>query len=208
VNANKLIFILGSAGVGLFVFSTICAGYLIPEYSHYKQLISESYAIDTNYGLPLRYFGFLPSGLLIFLFALGAKSALPQSTITTIGLFGVGLFYGLGTVVVSVFPCDQGCNPELIDPSISQLIHNSVGLLTYLLVPLCLIFIGIASQKWKNGRILSIVSFILGSSSILLVGVFSSHLQSDFAGLLQRLIEGSILIWILFLSKYIKSQIR
>ena len=65
----KTVFWFGILGVIFFVFSIILAGYLLPNYSHISQLISESYATGTTYGVQLRYFGFLPSGIFIAIFA-------------------------------------------------------------------------------------------------------------------------------------------
>jgi hypothetical protein len=121
------LFGLGMLGVLCFVISTIWAGRQVPGYSHISQLISESYAIDTPFGPYFRFLGFLPSGIFIAIFSFLAIGKLPNALATKIGFWGLGIFYGLGTVVVSIFPCDHGCNPELIDPSLSQVIHNLTG---------------------------------------------------------------------------------
>ncbi len=205
MNKQTLAFWFGLLGTILFVTSTIIAGALITGYSHVSNLISESYAIDTANGIPLRYFGFLPSGIFIFLFSIFAIKSIPKSALSTIGFFGVGFFYGLGTVVVSFLPCDSGCNPELINPSISQLIHNSTGLFTYLIVPISLILLGIAAQQWKNGKMISIVSFLFGIIAFVFVFILSANFTSEYAGLFQRIIEGSILTCILVYSFYVKS---
>ena len=202
---NNISFAFGILGVLFFIVSTILAGLQVAGYSHIAQLISESYAIDTPYGLQLRMFGFLPSGFFIAAFSFLAVRILPKSKLTTFGLLGIGIFYGIATVIVSIFPCDKGCNKELIDPSLSQLVHNLSGMLTYLIVPVCLILIGIAARNFKNGNRLSFLSFICGGVSILFVGILSSNMDSAFAGLLQRIIEGAILSWIMICSFYIRS---
>ena len=138
---NKTTFLIGIIGVSLFVVSSVLGGFLIENYNMASQLISESYAIDTEYGIILRIFGYIPSGILITLFCfLGVKYFQP-SILIKIGFYGIGIFYGLATLVVGIFPCDSGCNKALIDPSFSQLIHNFTGLLTYLFVPFLMILI-------------------------------------------------------------------
>ncbi|MBT8377465.1 MAG: DUF998 domain-containing protein, partial [Bacteroidia bacterium] len=128
-------FLIGILGAVLFVISSILGGVLIDDYSITSQFISETYAIDTEYGEALRYYGIIPSGILFTVFAIAALKHLPRSTLTTLSSIGLALFYGIATVIVGLFPCDSGCNKEFIDPSLSQFIHNLVGFLTYMLVP-------------------------------------------------------------------------
>ncbi len=195
----------GLLGVFFFISSVIIGGLQLSGYSHISQLISESYAIGTPYGFQLRYSGFLPSGLFIALFTLYAVRTLPKSTLTKSGFAGLGLFYGIATIIVSVFPCDKGCNKEFVNPSISQLIHNLTGLLTYLIVPISLLLLGIAAQKWIKGKYVSYIGITCGLTALLFVVVLSSDLHSKIAGLYQRIIEGSILLWIVVCSFYLRS---
>ena len=195
----------GILGVFFFVFTTILSGLQNSNYSHLSQLISESYAIGTPYGLQLRYFGFVPSGIFIAAFAVLAIKSLPKSKLIQIGFFGIGIFYGLATILVSIFPCDKGCNKEMIDPSISQLIHNLTGFLTYLIVPVSLIIIGISARKWPKRNYVSIFGIICGLIALMFVTILFSDLKSEFAGLYQRIIEGSILTFIIICSIYLRT---
>lgn len=123
-------------------------GVLFESYSHITQFISESYATGTQYREKLRFYGFLPSGLCFFLFGLFAPKHLPKAANINLLFLVFAIFYGLGTITVSIFPCDEGCTPELIDPLISQLIHNLVGGLTYLMVPMAILLIGLKAKTW------------------------------------------------------------
>lgn len=195
----------GILGVLFFVSAAILGGLQFSNYSHISQLISESYAIGTPYGLQLRYLGFLPSGIFIAAFAFYAARALPKSTFTKLGFAGLGVFYGIATIIVSLFPCDKGCDKELVDPSFSQLIHNLTGLLTYIIVPICLLIHGIVARKWANGKYLSYLGIASGLTAILFVGILSSDLHSKVVGLYQRIIEGSALLWIVVCSFYLRT---
>jgi hypothetical protein len=197
----------GILGVLLFVVTTIIGGILFPGYSHTSQLISESYAMGTAYGPMLRFLGYLPSGLCIAAFAYFAVKALPKSGLTRFGFTAIGIFYGLATVLVSIFPCDAGCDSGPVPPSLSQLIHNLSGFLTYMIVPLSVILLGVAARSWPNGKTLSNLGIICGITALLLVGIFIANLRSGFAGLYQRIIEGSILLWILACSLYFKRKL-
>ena len=201
---SKIIFLVGVIGVILFVSSSVIGGLLIENYSITRQYISETFAIDTEYGIVLRVFGHIPSGILFTIFSILGYKYFPSSNLTKIGFYGLGLFYGIGTIVVSIFPCDSGCNNEFIDPSISQVIHNLAALLIYTFVPISIIVTGIGLKKFSNYRSLSIIALVLGVLSILFVYLLISELNSEFEGLYQRVIESLILIWIIACALKIK----
>ncbi|MGC1203310.1 MAG: DUF998 domain-containing protein [Flavobacteriaceae bacterium] len=203
---NKTItFWFGLIGALLFIGSSIIGGFLMENYSPIKQFISESYAIDTSHGIYIRLFGYIPSGVLITLFSFSALKFIKNLSLARVGLIIFGIFYGISTIVVGIFPCDSGCNKELINPSISQFIHNISGALTYLIVPISLILIGIAANKWNNGKLISTISISSGVIAILFSFMLSSNATGNFIGLYQRIIEGSILFWLINFAFYIKN---
>lgn len=205
--SNKSIFIIGIFGVSLFVLTSIVGGILIENYSITSQLISESYAIDTEYGIFLRAFGYIPSGILISLFCfLGYKHFHP-SNLTKIGFYGMAIFYGLATVIVGFFPCDSGCNKAFIDPSISQLIHSLTGLMTYIFVPISLILIGIGLKRLSNYNRLSLQSITYGIISILFIFLLVNGASPEYTGLYQRIVEGIFMLWIVSCALTIKNKI-
>ena len=204
--SNKFIFFIGILGVSLFVVSSIVGGFLIENYSFTSQLISETYAIDTEYGLVLRSLGYIPSGILLTIFAFSGFKKLPQSMLTKIGFYGLGVFYGIATVIVGFFPCDNGCNKQFIDPSISQVIHNLTGLLTYLFVPMSIILIGIGLKKSQTYNRLSIQGITYGILSILCIYLFFSDPNSEYIGLYQRIVETIFIIWIITCAITIKNK--
>lgn len=197
---NQKAFQFGILGVVFFTVSTILAGFQFENYSHTSQLISESYAIDTHYGIYIRLFGFIPSGVFILLFAVHASKQFSTSKKIKLGYMLFGIFYGFATVVVSIFPCDAGCNQEFIDPSASQLIHNMTGLLTYLIVPVSILLLGFEFKKELKYSYLSRLSLFFGILSLAFVLLSFSVINSPSIGLIQRITEGSILLWILFVS--------
>ncbi|MFN0187165.1 MAG: DUF998 domain-containing protein [Bacteroidia bacterium] len=201
---NQKAFQHGIIGATFFIVTTLLAGFQFENYSHCSQLISESYAVDSPYGIYLRMFGFIPSGLFIFLFSIHAKRIFSSSKKVKLGLSLFGIFYGLATVLVSIFPCDAGCNKELLDPSTSQLIHNTTGLFTYLIVPISIILIGSGLKTEKKHGYLSKLSLIFGMLSFLFVMIFFGVLTSPFIGLIQRMTEGTILVWLILFSIELK----
>lgn len=203
--SNKFTFYIGILGVSLFAITSIVGGLLIENYSLTSQFISETYAIDTEYGLLLRSVGFIPSGILLTLFAFLGYKKLPQSKQTKIGFYGLAVFYGIATVVVGFFPCDSGCNKLFIDPSMSQIIHNLTGLLTYLFVPINILLIGIGLKKSSAYKTLSSQGIIYSVISIMMVCLFFINSNSEYGGLYQRLVEAVFIIWIITCAVAIKN---
>jgi len=191
-----VVFWLGILGGLFFVVPAILGGFLLEGYSHLHQFISESYATGTTYGNQLRFFGYLPSGIMIALFAFFAPKFLPRSKGVKISFWLFAIFYGLGTVAVGLFPCDEGCNREFIDPSISQIIHNLVGGLTYFIVPFLVIAIGIMAKSWTISRTYSTITLICGIIALLFAWLMMANPNGSYIGLYQRLVEGSLLFWI------------
>ncbi|MCX7547735.1 DUF998 domain-containing protein [Xanthomarina sp. F1114] len=204
---NKTVtFGFGILGVLFFIIASILGGFQFDNYSHIQQYISETYAINAPYGIYLRVFGFIPSGIFIILFSFSALKLLPENKLLKLGLVGFAFLYGLGNILVSIFPCDIGCNKELINPSVSQIIHTISGGITYTLVPFCLILIGWAARTWTDGKNIMLLSFICGIISFIFSLLISGNPTGYYIGLFQRIIEGSVLIWITTFAFYIKNQ--
>lgn len=106
----------------------------------------------------------------------------------------------------SIFPCDSGCNPKYIDPSISQVIHNLSALMIYAFVPISIVITGIGLKKFSNYKDLSFVTIALGVLSAVFVFLLISYLKSEFVGVYQRIIELLILVWIFICAFKIKKS--
>jgi hypothetical protein len=194
---EKTIFISGVLGAAFFVIASLVAGFIAENYNPVLQLISESMSEDRPYSKEIRYFGYIPSGILLMIFALAAPVNMPQSRQIRLSFYGIALFYGLATILVGIFPCEAGCNKEMINPGIAQIIHNLSGLFTYIGMPLCLLLIGFGLKKANTRGRLSQISILLGIVSAVFVLVLFSEPLSPYAGLYQRIIEGIFVLWII-----------
>ena len=203
---KQFVFWTGILGVLLFVFTTIFGGFFHPNYDHFSQFISELYAVDAPNADLIRFFGYLPSGIIFILFAVLAQKAMPKSRLKSMGFLGIAFGYGFGTIICAIYNCDAGCNPKFINPSSSQIIHNLMGMLTYLIVPFSILFIAIASTKRKNNVQFSVISFLIFSISFTFFIVLNLNLDSQYKGLIQRIIEGSILFWIAYSAFYFSNK--
>lgn len=203
---ERTIFICGILGSAFFVIASLLAGLIAENYDSIVQLISESMSEDQPYSKEIRYFGYIPSGILIMIFALAAPINMPQSKQIRRSFYGIALFYGFATITVGIFPCEAGCNKEMINPGIAQVIHNLSGLFTYIGMPLCLLFIGFGLKHANTRGLLSRVSILLGISSAFFILVLFASPLNPYAGLIQRIIEAIFVLWIAGCSISIKNH--
>ncbi|MRI00610.1 DUF998 domain-containing protein [Kriegella sp. EG-1] len=194
-----LLFFSGIMGALLFVIASILGGLQIEGYSFISQYISESF----SRGLPntgyLRVM-YIASGFLLLFFGVLAPSFLPKIKGVKLSFYLFGIFYGLSTIVVSIFPCDFGCPTDVETVSISQFIHNTSALFTYLVVPFCIIGSGLFFKSNPKTISLSWFSLLSGILSLVFVVLLFNNTSSLYIGLFQRIIESSILGWVIFIS--------
>lgn len=173
----------------------LLGGAMTPEYNHVSQFISELGARGAALEYPVRFAGFLPAGVFMCLFAVGAYRILPRSATLSFALLGIFL-YAAGYIAAGFFPCDFGCRPE--QPSVSQLLHNAFGMVGYLLAPAFLAAVGLAARNWPNGRGLMWLSH--GCAVAALLGLMAFSPESGFVGIAQRVIETSVWVCTLALA--------
>jgi len=202
MNNNKLTNYTGILGAVLFIITTIIGGYVFEGYSHISQYISESYASGTEYGHLLRWVGYVPSGLLMGGFCYVLAKQFKINKYTRYGLIGFGILYGLFTSLVSIFPCDFGCNRDYSDASISQVLHSVLSVLTYTLTPVCLFLFGLGLKKIDNFKTLSNITLSMGLLGLIFGMVFLFNANSPIAGLLQRTTDAVYLFWLIYYSIY------
>lgn len=200
---RQVAFWSGLIGALLFAITSIIAGLQIEGYNFISQYISESYATGIPNSDYLKNL-FIISGIFLALFGSSAAFNLKAYKVLQISFFLFAIFYGLGTIITGIFPCDYGC-PSDAEVSVAQFIHNASGFLTYTIVPFCLIGVGLASKKLSNASDLRRVSLICGVLSLAFVVILFGNPQGPFIGLFQRIIEGSILFWVLFTAFHIRS---
>ena len=195
----------GIIGCLLFIITSIIGGYLYPNYNHISNLISETYAVDATYNHQLRYFGYIPSAIFTGIYLIYFNYKTPKSSLKTLGCFSILISYSLGTIICAIFNCDAGCNPDFINPSISQIIHNLTGFLTYLVMPFSMFLIGLEFKKigdldfYKKCLVLFVISFVFFC-------ILMNNHKSDYIGLIQRVIETTFILWFVFARNALKKS--
>ncbi len=182
---------------------TLLGGIATPGYSHASQFISELGASQSAFEYTVRFMGFLPAGVALLVFCWSARGALPRSRLTTSAFVALAV-YALGYVAASMFPCDLGCRPQ--NPSTSQVIHNAVGGLGYLVAPIFLLVFAFRSRSWPASASLPTLGFI--AAAISLLGLLSLSPSSPYVGVSQRAIEASVLGWVVACGWYVHARSR
>lgn len=177
-------------GAGLLVVMTVAGAAAWPGYSHVTQYISELGATGAPNGRLVSLGGFLPIGVLLMTFAVLGALIPPRGVLRTLGFIGIFLF-ALGYFGAALFPCDLGCRPET--PSPSQMLHLAFGLAGYVLAPLSLTALAVASRKWPGQGWL----FPLGLICAVVACIAFFSMVDPLAGLFQRVLEASVILWIL-----------
>jgi hypothetical protein len=194
----------GIAGAACCMTAAVLSGCQFSEYSHISNYLSEGFALGTPYGRELRFCLLAPAGLLIALCAFLAIRQVPAGVLGTIGLSCLGL-YGLECAFSSVFfPCELGCSRGSDDPSLSQSIHEASGMLGLVAATQGMLLTGISARKWQNGALVSVSGIVAAVTGIVIGNLLQADPLSAVAGLYQRIIEGSILSWIVLLAVHLK----
>ena len=181
-----------AAIVGYLILAALIVGGGLawPGYSHSSQFISELGATGAPHGRLISLGGFLPVGVLLSVVSVLAMVLEPRSPLRTLGFLCI-LLFASGYTVAAFFPCDLGCRPAV--PSSSQMIHNTAGLLGYLVAAPGLLMLGLAARHWPGAGWL----FPLGIACAVAAAAGFLTLETEFRGLAQRVIEGAVALWIL-----------
>ena len=198
---RQLAFATAIASALSVALMALLGGMATPGYSHVSQYISELGASQSANEYPVRFIGFLPAGISLLGFCWLAHGALPRSRLTTAAIAALAI-YALGYVAAAFFPCDLGCRPQ--SPSTSQVVHNLIGGLGYLVAPAFLLAFAVRSRNWPASAALPALGFIAAVLSLL--GLLSISPSSPYVGLSQRAIEVSVLSWVIACGWYIRAR--
>lgn len=157
-------------------------GVLKPDYSHIGQFISELNASGTPYARTIGWLGFFPFGVLAGALIVAAFRSAPVHGASRLGywlLMAEPIAY-IGSVFA---PCDVGCP---VEGSASQMLHNLLGLVTYLATTIGLFLLAFALNISTRWRLFWAALSLLWLTLFVLMVAGS---MADFRGLLQRLAE-------------------
>ena len=171
-------------------------GFLRSDYNLINHFISELGAAGAEYSIIINYFGFLPIAFSALTITLLLQSKFPNNRLSRAGLLLVGSGVFIGYFGAFIFPCDFGCPAE---GSFSQNMHNNLGLIYYLIIPLGLFVLGIGL---RTEAMIIKASISFSATSIFLLGFFMmlNPSQTDLLGLWQRLADYTVVGFLIFMS--------
>ena len=191
----------------LFLSSIILTeliGFLRSDYNLINHFISELGAAGAEYSRIINYFGFVPTAFSALIIVLLLQSKFSNTRLSRAGLLLVGSGVFIGYFGAFIFPCDYGCPAE---GSFSQNMHNNLGLIYYLIIPVGLFVLGIGLRK-EPMIINSSISF--GAAFVFLLGFFMmlNSSQIDLLGFWQRLADYTVFVFLIFMSLFVKGEAR
>ena len=191
----------------LFLSSIILTeliGFLRSDYNLINHFISELGAAGAEYSRIINYFGFAPTAFSALIIVLLLQSKFSNTRLSRAGLLLVGSGVFIGYFGAFIFPCDYGCPAE---GSFSQNMHNNLGLIYYLIIPVGLFVLGIGLRK-EPMIINSSISF--GAAFVFLLGFFMmlNPSQIDLLGFWQRLADYTVFVFLIFMSLFVKGEAR
>jgi len=191
----------------LFLSSIILTeliGFLRSDYNLINHFISELGAAGAEYSRIINYFGFVPTAFSALIIVLLLQSKFSNTRLSRAGLLLVGSGVFIGYFGAFIFPCDYGCPAE---GSFSQNMHNNLGLIYYLIIPVGLFVLGIGLRK-EPMIINSSISF--GAAFVFLLGFFMmlNPSQIDLLGFWQRLADYTVFVFLIFMSLFLKGEAR
>ncbi|QSQ16994.1 DUF998 domain-containing protein [Myxococcus landrumensis] len=168
-----------------------------PGYSHVRDSISELGQTGAPDALRVAWLGFAPAGLAVIGFAALLHARLAQGEETTTGLVLLSLM-GVSYVGAAVFPCDEGAP---IWGTWKNQMHNLVAGVGYLGAAAGLIELERVFEDLPHLASLAPLTGALGKA--MLLGIFALSFPSPVRGLLQRLTEGLVFVWMVVMGVWL-----
>ena len=188
---RSLIALAGILAAVVFVVIVVWAGATYPGYDHLRQYISELGATGAETASAVNL-AFEMSGILTALFWIGAMVVLPRTVLTVLGC-GLSALNGVSFALAGVYACDFECSRA--DPSAAAELHDLYGGLGYLAAIVGMAVLAFASTRWPRAGKLWLLGLIC--TGIGLIGFVGIVIDPEFSGLLQRLAEGAIWVFLL-----------
>jgi hypothetical membrane protein len=201
----RIVAIGGVAGPILFSVITIVSAALRPDYSHFRNFISELGANGTSHAALMNYVGFVPAGLLLAAFGITLAATLPRDPFRIVASILVTLF-GAGVAADGIISCDPGCPQS--EGSLENLIHNRIAPVAFLCAITGAGIVGIRFRRLPAWRNLSRYSLVTSAVGLCFLVALATSLESRLlTGLWQRLLLVSLFSWCAVVSLRVSSSL-
>ena len=190
---GRVAFGLLAAGFLIQLVTILWGGAVYPGYDHARQYISELGATGSVTGPAVSWWGFVPSGLLIGAGCLMAAWLMRRSVLAA-GSWVLLAWYGLTLAAAGVYPCAFECRRA--DASFNALMHDLYGGTGYLTGIIGLALAALAARREGRLRVAILGMICAGVAVVGFAGVIA---EAEPGGLIQRMLEGSVALYILTL---------
>jgi hypothetical membrane protein len=191
MTAGRIAFGLLAIGLLIQLITIVWAGAVYPGYDHAHQYISELGATGALTGAAVSWWGFVPSGLLIGAGCLIAAWLGRRNGLAILAWLGLAWF-GLTLAAAGVYPCAFEC--ARTDASFNALMHDLYGGTGYLTGIIGLALGGFVARKQDQPK-LAILAAVCTVLAVVGFGGVIAEIQPG--GLIQRMLEGSVDLFIL-----------
>lgn len=181
----------------LWAAMIVITGELRPGFDHVAQYISELGERGSSTEFPMRYGGFVTTGLMHVGYALAfyitVNRATQRSRLTLLVALLIAL-NGLGRIGAGIFACEPGCAaPDVL----SQRLHSQSATIAFLAIAGAALLGAILFRSARRLRSLSAYSLVSGGAGLIFLALMSaSEATHAYTGLYERLASGVLTLWI------------
>lgn len=180
----------------IWLFATAFIGGInYPHYNHITQFISELGANGAPNNLIINYLGLTLTEVFLIIYFVFLLKNYRLNKISRIGIY-ILLLYCLLLIIGALFPIEYEFSTETY--SLSQTIHSIAGGLAYLMGIVGIIVLSIGYKIFSDDNKILIYGLVLSTISIICLTFLIEENELD--GLIQRLLEASIYLWIILFS--------
>lgn len=181
----------------LWAAMIVITGELRPGFDHVVQYISELGERGSSTEMPMRYGGFVTTGLMHIAYALAfyvtVKRATQRPWLTLLVALLIGL-NGLGRIGAGIFACEPGCAaPDVL----AQRLHSQSATVAFLAIAGATLLGAILFRNARRLRSLSAYSLLSGTAGLIFLALMSaSEATHAHTGLFERLASGVLTLWV------------
>lgn len=181
----------------LWAAMIVTTGELRPGFDHVVQYISELGERGSSTEMPMRYGGFVTTGLMHIAYALAfyvtVKRATQRPWLTLLVALLIGL-NGLGRIGAGIFACEPGCAaPDVL----AQRLHSQSATVAFLAIAGATLLGAILFRNARRLRSLSAYSLLSGTAGLIFLALMSAGEATPVhAGLYERLASGVLTLWV------------
>lgn len=181
----------------LWAAMIVTTGELRPGFDHVVQYISELGERGSSTEIPMRYGGFVATGLMHIAYALAfyvtVKRATQRPWLTLLVALLIAL-NGLGRIGAGIFACEPGCAaPDVL----AQRLHSQSATVAFLAIAGATLLGAILFRNARRLRSLSAYSLLSGTTGLIFLALMSaSEATHAHTGLFERLASGVLTLWV------------